>query len=83
MPDSPERSPRRRLFGTIALVLGAAALLAAVAHFWLGPIEPSDRSLESAVAETAARIKESLAAKLRGEEVDRRETPREFDADDL
>lgn len=53
-------------FGTIAVVLGLAALAAVLLHFQLGPIE-TPPALEEVVAEQAVRIRDATVARLRGE----------------
>ena len=54
-------------FGYISLVLGAAALIMALVHFWAGPFAPQP-TLEEAVAETAVGIREAAINALRGGE---------------
>ena len=55
-------------FGLVGLVVGVLALGGALAHFFVGPINPPP-PLETIAAEKVVRIKESIAAKLRGEEL--------------
>lgn len=60
---------RRSPFAMTGLVIGVLALGGALAHFWLGPIDPPP-PLEEVVAEKAAAIKDRFVAKLKGEEAD-------------
>ena len=77
-----ERGPKRSRFGVAGLVLGCVALGAALAHFWLGPLEPP-KPLEHSVAETAVKIKKAMESKLRGELLPTEQTPRQFDNDQI
>ncbi len=53
-------------FSFIGIGLGSIALLLALVHFWAGPFSPP--TLERAVANKAAEIKEATLAALRGQE---------------
>lgn len=52
--------------GVVSLVLGACALLLALAHFWLGPLSPPP-NLEQTVATKAASVRDAALAGLRGQ----------------
>ena len=67
-------------FGLVGLVVGVLALGGALAHFFVGPINPPP-PLETIAAEKVVKIKESIAAKLRGEELPQTGTVRGWDAD--
>ncbi len=62
--------------GFSAILLGAAALLLAITHFWAGPFSPQPE-LETTVAEKAVAIRDATIAALKGEE---RPSPRSIDA---
>lgn len=56
-------------FGIAGMLLGGLALLVAVMHFWLGPIEPPE-PIEISVADTAVAIRDAVVARVRGEEAE-------------
>ena len=62
------------------IVLGAAALLLAIVHFWAGPFSPQP-SIERTVAEKAVAIRDATVAALRGEEVENSTSSRKIDLD--
>ena len=78
MTDS---KPPVSVLGLSAVVSGAAALVVAVLHFWVGPIsEP--QPIEESLAEVAVSIRDAVTAELRGEEYEsRRPFERTWDAD--
>ena len=69
-------------FGLVGVILGFVALGVALAHFWLGPIEPAP-ALEDLVADKAVKIKKAVEARLRGEVLDRNTVSASFDKDEL
>ena len=69
----------------VALILGILAFGAALGHFYLGPIDPPP-TLEDVVAEKAVAIRDSVVARLKGEEPETRSTPawmKEMSRDDM
>lgn len=58
---------KRPVVGSIAIALGAAALLLAIAHFWGGPFTQQPPT-EKTVAEKAVAIRDATVAALKGEE---------------
>ncbi len=62
------------------MLLGAAALLLAVVHFWAGPFSPQP-SLERTVAETAVAIRDATVAAMRGEEIEDQRVSAKYDLD--
>ena len=59
-----EVKPRK--FGLIGTIFGALALIVAISHFFLGPIEQAP-TIEEFVAEKTSSISEALRAGLTGE----------------
>ena len=59
-------SQPRPLAGIAAFVLGSAALLMVLAHFWAGPLAPQQR-IGITVGEIAADMREAAVRKLKGE----------------
>lgn len=53
--------------GIIGMGIGAISLMMALVHFWAGPFAPQP-TLETAVAEAAAEIREATIRALQGEE---------------
>lgn len=53
--------------GYLGVALGAAALVLALVHFWAGPFSPQP-TLETAIADKVAAIRESTISALKGEE---------------
>ena len=70
----------RSTLGWLGMVLGGAALLLALVHFYAGPFSPQP-SLEEVVAEKAVAIKRATMAALKGETVTAAVKSRRFDAD--
>jgi len=70
----------RSMIGFIGIGVGAIALLAAIIHFWAGPISPQP-SVEKTVAEKAVAIKNATIAALKGEEVEETAPVRTIDID--
>jgi len=66
--------------GFIGIVVGAAALLLVLVHFWAGPFSPQP-TLESTVAEKAVAIRDATVAALKGEEVKEYAPPTEMNLD--
>lgn len=63
-----EKSRRDKTkLGLTGLIIGTVALSAGMLHFWFGPFE-EPLSLEEIVAEKAVKIKNSLIAKLKGDD---------------
>ena len=73
-------SESRSMIGFIGIGVGAIALLAAIIHFWAGPISPQP-SVEKTVAEKAVAIKNATIAALKGEEVEETAPVRTIDID--
>ena len=71
------RSIRMSMAG---IMLGGAALLLALVHFWAGPFTPQP-SIERTVAETAVAIRDATVAAMRGEEIVDSSSERKFDLD--
>ena len=67
--------------GYSALLSGTVALVAAVLHFWIGPLsEPPP--VEESVAEIAVSIRDAVVSELRGEDYESsRSSARQWDAD--
>jgi len=62
------------------ILLGAAALLLAIVHFWAGPFSPQP-SLERTVAETAVAIRDATVAAMRGDEIEEQRIVSKYDLD--
>jgi hypothetical protein len=71
---------RRAPTGFIGIAIGAIALLAAIIHFWAGPISPQP-AVEKTVAEKAVAIKNATIAALKGEKVEETAPERNIDLD--
>lgn len=71
---------KRNTLGLIGLVIGITALGAALFHFWAGPINESP-PLEEVVADKAVKIRDSVVARLKGEEPATTTKSRVWDAD--
>ncbi|WP_455205545.1 hypothetical protein [Kaarinaea lacus] len=70
-------------FGTLGVIAGLTALGIAFFHFWLGPLQPEQKSFEESVAEQTVRLKNAVAAKLKGEEVERYSESRSLNVDKI
>lgn len=58
---------KQPIVGMIGIILGAAALLLAIVHFWAGPFTEQP-SLETTVAQKAVAIRDATIAALKGED---------------
>ncbi len=58
---------KQPVVGMIGIILGAAALLLAIVHFWGGPFTEQP-SLETTVAQKAVAIRDATIAALKGED---------------
>jgi len=71
MTETPDQSDTRRSarFGVIGLVVALFALVAAVLSPWIvGALEPEAKPIDQIAVDAAIRIKDRLAAKIKGEE---------------
>lgn len=70
----------RSSFGLVGVVAGVIALGLALVHFWAGPFNPKP-PVEEVVAEKAVKIRDSVVAKLKGEEKPASFQAQTFDTD--
>lgn len=75
-------------FTHVSVFLGAIALLGALAHFWAGPIEPSQKRAEVSIGEAAADIRDAAVRRFKSEEAKPDAPPTRmkrsnFDADEI
>jgi hypothetical protein len=57
----------RSTFGLVGVVAGVIALGLALVHFWAGPFNPKP-PVEDVVAEKAVKLRDSVVARLKGEQ---------------
>ncbi len=68
--------------GLVAVLCGGLSLVAAVLHFFVGPIAPQ-QPLEESIAELAVDVRNAVAAELAGEEYEGAPNRQRWDADRL
>ena len=59
---------KKNQLGSLGVLLGLIALAIAIFHFWLGPVNTPEKPLSESLTEKTINLKESLQAKLKGED---------------